>query len=89
MVIAAGAEKRGGRSQPRRQLEAEHAVVERERAIEIGDFQVDVADVDAGIDGSAMRSSYSGDCGPRTLDLALAPRTSLMYYTWPPHCPVR
>jgi hypothetical protein len=51
VVVAAGAEEGGGRAHPLRQLEAQHALVERQRAVEVGDLQVDVADVDAGIDG--------------------------------------
>src|SRR6185437_8655246 len=50
MVIAAGAEERRRRSHPRRDLEAEDAVVKREGPFEIGDFQVHMTDVDAGID---------------------------------------
>ncbi len=51
VVIAAGAEERGRRADAGGHLEPEHALVERERAVEVGDFQVDVPDVDAWIDG--------------------------------------
>ncbi len=51
VVIAAGREERGLRAVALRQLEAEHAAVEAEGAIKVGDLEVDVADPCAGIDG--------------------------------------
>ena len=50
VVIAAGAEEGCLRAHPRRELEAEDARVERKRAVEVGDLEVDVPDVYAGID---------------------------------------
>ncbi len=51
MVIPAGAQERRRIAQPLGQLEPEDAVVESERALEVGDLQVHVADVYARIDG--------------------------------------
>ena len=50
MVIAAGAEKRrlASHALPSARIRARR--IERQRAIEIGDFQVHVTDVDPGID---------------------------------------
>ena len=50
VVVVAGGDERGLVAHPLLQLEAEHADVEAERALDVGDLQVDVADVDAGID---------------------------------------
>ena len=51
VVIAAGGQERGLVAQPLHELEAEHAPVEAECAVEVGDLEMDVPDVDAGIDG--------------------------------------
>ena len=48
MVVAAGRDEGGLRAVALHQREAEHAAVEAERAIEIGDLQVYVADAGAG-----------------------------------------
>jgi hypothetical protein len=45
VVVAAGAKERRVRPHPLHQLETQHVAVERQRPIEIGDLQVDVADV--------------------------------------------
>ena len=50
VVVAAGGDEGGVGSVALGQLEAEHAAIELERAVDVGDFEVDVADVDAGID---------------------------------------
>jgi hypothetical protein len=50
VVVAAGRNEGRLVAEPLLQLEAEHAAVELERPVEVGDFQVDVADVDTGID---------------------------------------
>ena len=50
MVVAAGRDEGGVGAVALHQLEAEHAAVEVERAVDVGDLEVDVADVDAGID---------------------------------------
>ncbi len=49
MVVATGREE-GAPLRAHLHLEAEQAFVERERALEIGDLEMDVPDVDAGID---------------------------------------
>ena len=51
VVIAAGRNERGARAQALLQLEAEHAAVKAERAIEIGDLEMDMPDPRAGDDG--------------------------------------
>ena len=63
VVVAAGRDERGLVAHALLQLEAEHAAVEAERALEVGDLQVDVADVDARIDrghAPTIASSYPG-----------------------------
>ena len=50
MVVAAGGDEGGVLAVALHQLEAEHAAVEVEGAVDVGDLEVDVADVDAGID---------------------------------------
>ncbi len=47
MVVAAGGDERRLVAHPRLLLEAKHVAPEGERAVEIGDLQVDVTDVDA------------------------------------------
>src|SRR5436309_15820884 len=50
MVIAAGGDEGGLIAVALHLLEAEHVTVERERAVDVGHLQVDVADVHARID---------------------------------------
>ncbi len=50
MVVAAGGDEGGVVAPALHQLEAEDAAVEVERAVDVGDLEVDVADVDAGVD---------------------------------------
>jgi hypothetical protein len=50
VVVAAGRDEGYLLAEALLQLESEHAAVEGEGAIEVGDLEVDVADVDAGID---------------------------------------
>ena len=50
VVVVAGGDEGGLVAHPLLQLEAEDADVEAERALDVGDLQVDVADVDARID---------------------------------------
>ena len=50
VVIAAGRDKGRLVAESLLQLEAENAAVEVQRAVEVGHFEVDMADVDAGID---------------------------------------
>ena len=52
VVIAAGRDEGGLLAVALHQLEAEHAGVEAERAVEIGDLEMDMADPHAGIDGA-------------------------------------
>jgi hypothetical protein len=53
MVVATGGDEGGLIPHSLPQLEAEDAAVEADRAIEIGDLQMDVTDVDARIDRHA------------------------------------
>ncbi len=50
VVVAAGRDEGRVVPDPLLQLEAEHAAVEVERTVDVGHFEVDVADVDAGVD---------------------------------------
>ena len=50
VVVAPGGEKRRLVAEPLLELEAEHVAVEVDRPVEVRDLQVDVPDVDAGID---------------------------------------
>ena len=47
-MIATGRHERCVVAEPHDLVEPEHAVIERERAIDVGDFQVHVADAGAG-----------------------------------------
>ena len=51
VVITASGKKRGLGAVALGELEAEDVVVEVERAVEVGDLEVDVADVYAGMNG--------------------------------------
>ena len=53
VVVAAGRDERGLLAVALHQPEAEHAAVEGERAVEIGDLEVDVADPGLGVDRAA------------------------------------
>ena len=48
VMIAAGRDERGAVAQPHDQIEPEHALIERERAIDVRDLQMHVADAGAG-----------------------------------------
>ena len=61
VVVAAGRDEGGLVAEPAGELEAEHAVVERQRAVEVGDLEVDVADVRAA--GRASGGSSFRDSG--------------------------
>jgi len=50
VMIAAGGDESGLRSHPLHQLKPEHAAVERQRAIKIGDLEMHVPDAYPGID---------------------------------------
>ena len=54
VVIAAGRNERRARTQPLRHLKAEHAAVKRQRAIEIGDLEMNMPDPGAGDDGGIV-----------------------------------
>src|ERR1051326_1070859 len=49
VVIAAGRDE-GGAFAPRGHLEAEHAAIERERSLDVGDLEMNVSYADAGVD---------------------------------------
>ena len=74
MVVAAGGDEGRVVADPLLQLEAEHAAVEVQRPVEVGHFEVDVADVDAGVDrlshrrsrAALTRRSASALCSRRT-----------------------
>ena len=59
VVVAAGAENTADGPMRCMISKPEHAVVEREGPIEVGDLQMDVADVDAGIDRVYHGSIFS------------------------------
>ena len=50
MMIAAGGDKRRLAAEPLDQLKAEHAAIKRQRPVEIGYFQMHMADAHAGVD---------------------------------------
>ena len=50
VMIAASGEKGRLVTEPLLQLEPEHAAIEGKRAVEVGHFQMNMADADAGID---------------------------------------
>jgi len=60
MVVAPGGEKGSLTSVALRDLEAEDAVVEGDRAVEIGDLEVDVPDPGRRRDGAVARGSVVG-----------------------------
>ena len=55
VMIAAGRDEGRARTVTLDQLEAEHAAIEGERAVDVGDLQVHMADPGAGIDRGAER----------------------------------
>ena len=55
VVIAARGNERGLRAVALHQLEAEHADIEIEGALQVGDFQVNMADARAGGNGRRKR----------------------------------
>jgi len=57
VVVAAGREKRSAIAHRLHDIEAEDAVVEANRSVQVGHLQMNVADPDAGVDrgGSAGR----------------------------------
>ena len=55
VVVAAGRDERGARAVALHHLEPEHAAIEGEGPLEVGDLEVDVADAHAGIDRRAER----------------------------------
>ena len=57
VMVAPGRDEGGLAAVALHQLEAEHAAIEGERALEIGHLEMDVADPDAGIDGPRRRMS--------------------------------
>ena len=51
VVVAAGRDECGARAHALHQLEAEHIAIEAERAVEVGDLEVDMSDAGTGDDG--------------------------------------
>ena len=51
VVIASGGEEGGAVAQSLGHVQAQHARVKGQRAFQVGDFQVDVSDVDARVGG--------------------------------------
>ena len=61
VMVAAGRDEGGARAVALDQLEAEHAAIEGERAVDVGDLEMDMADPGSGID---RRAEFSlGDAG--------------------------
>jgi hypothetical protein len=60
VMVAARADEGRLRAHPLHQLEAERAAVKIERALKVGDLQVDVADVHAGVNGFTGFHSRAG-----------------------------
>ena len=58
VVVAAGGDE-GGAGPAGGQLETEHAAVEIERALQIGDFEMHVADAHALVDGRQRKAVFS------------------------------
>jgi len=50
MVVASGADERGARPITRRQFEPEDVAIKLQGAIQIGNLEVNVSDIDGGID---------------------------------------
>ncbi len=59
MVIAAGRNERRTGAHPLHHLEAEHAAIEAERTIEIGDLEMDMPDARTGNDGWIFGHDFS------------------------------
>ena len=53
MMVATSGDKRSLRTVALRELKAEHATVKRQSPLQIGHFQMNVADADSGMDGRA------------------------------------
>jgi hypothetical protein len=58
MVVAARGDKRGLRTHPLHELEAEHAAVKIQRTREVRDLEVNMADADRGINGDGHGESH-------------------------------
>src|SRR5580704_7238110 len=79
MVVVAAGRDEGGAGPAGGQREAEHAAIEIERPLQVGDFEVDVADLDPVVDGREARGrifegfrlvhgqSWGPECGPTIL----------------------
>ena len=70
VVVAAGREEGGGIADAQGDLEAEHAVVEGEGAVEVGDAEVDVTHAGLGMDGSRAHGVGRPSVGGGSLALA-------------------
>ena len=63
VVVAAGRDEGGLVAEPAGELEAEHALVERQGAVEVGDLEVDVADVRARVETRRVKPGCFGLVG--------------------------
>ena len=63
MVVVAAGRDEGGAGAAGGHLEAQHAAVEIERPLQVGDLQVDVADADAGVDGRGSAGPFFSGFG--------------------------
>jgi hypothetical protein len=59
MVVASGADECGARPIPRRQFEPEDVAIKRQGAIQIGNLEVNVPDINAGIDRGRLQFQIS------------------------------
>ena len=60
MMVAASRDERGGGAEFLLKFKAEHAAIKFQRAFEVGDLQMDMADGDAGINGSGSFIFHAG-----------------------------
>jgi hypothetical protein len=91
VVIAAGRDERRAVAHPLHQLEAEHVAIEAERAVEIGDLEMDMPDTGAGDDrwvqGHGCLRVFDLDLSPLagrgwTLREAESPGEGVQVYRW-------
>src|SRR6476469_8670223 len=81
MVVAPGRDERGLVAQPLRHVEAQDVAVEGEGAVDVGDLQVNMTDVDAGIEAHEADDTrgrrWSGSAGtlPPLAQVLRAPRS--------------
>jgi hypothetical protein len=61
VMVAASGNERGTVTQPHDEIEAEYTLIERQRAIDIGDLQVNVADAGTRRRLVTHRNDYDGE----------------------------